>query len=874
MAFSDYKSLKNKLAAPLDRIYHIKNSSLPAWMSQLVSSWAFGGSVTGTNPPVGPNTAPAGSVNLPFNNTLSLGYNSYFSNFILQSTTPSRVSVDSIQFGFLSGIDLNLASGYVMLVDRINHSGGLDGNTTSLQLVNTPPLPRYSDGKGIWAAIQIWADVGTGGSTATVNYTNTQGVSKTAVAPIGYTYTNTNSSIGVGLSFPVLSTAGTLIPIPVTSGDVGVLSVQSAQLNTPTGVTGNWGIVMFKTLAIIPWTTIDAIVTSGNLLPMFGQLPIVDPNSHLELLIAGTAFTNTSSGVTSNTLMPVTFLSKTITLVDDTAPNPSPVLTSPALVGTGDTTATASVATDTANGTLFWAVTGRATALAPWQIAGSQDEFGKATITSGYQRVTASGAQSISVTGLVPGIQQYIYYNHVNTDGCQSTVISANVTTSTTFDMNFVADTAFSGGSSQVLANLMTGYATPVGGGQALWTPDNTGVFSSIIPRTSNLGMLLEGSRTNACLQARDLSITNHVVLVTDISSSLIDGETINATGGGAGVYVAADSNRLSNLFAVRNGSGTFSGTLTGATSGASSVITSSTAIWTGTNVTIALNQFGADGATTVCSATATAGNATVLQSIPAGASSRRVGSMYLKRLVGTGTVQITIDGGTTWTTAAVTSNYTLFQTPIQTSTAPVIGIRLVTNGDSVAVDFAQEEALPTANDFFASYPNTTKPLPRTKPADGISILQGSPFGITTGTFFIEWGPLEEPTAGATPVLLSIGFDTSNYFQIGLDAANHVQFTSVVGGVTLATLTTVGAVGAGQVYRTAFAFALNDQAFTTSFTQTIFQAATALPIGGSSAGVALGADPALANNFKGFIRHIMWNPNRLPNSILLGWTNS
>lgn len=114
-------------------------------------------------------------------------------------------------------------------------------------------------------------------------------------------------------------------------------------------------------------------------------------------------------------------------------------------------------------------------------------------------------------------------------------------------------------------------------------------------------------------------------------------------------------------------------------------------AAWVKTNATAALNQTGIDGAATAASSlTATAGNATALQTI-ALASSADTYSVFMKRLTGTGTINITMDGGLTWTPVVLTAAWQRFQIQ-QTFLNPVFGIQIVTNGDAVAVDFNQLE--------------------------------------------------------------------------------------------------------------------------------------------------------------------------------------
>jgi hypothetical protein len=112
---------------------------------------------------------------------------------------------------------------------------------------------------------------------------------------------------------------------------------------------------------------------------------------------------------------------------------------------------------------------------------------------------------------------------------------------------------------------------------------------------------------------------------------------------------------------------------------------------WTATNVTVARNQVGIDGtANSACSLTATAGNGTVLQAVT-NASTGRYFSIWVKRIIGTGTVEVTLDNGSTWTAVTVTAGWTRVGAA-QTLANPTVGVRIVTSGDAIAVDFAQLE--------------------------------------------------------------------------------------------------------------------------------------------------------------------------------------
>lgn len=116
-------------------------------------------------------------------------------------------------------------------------------------------------------------------------------------------------------------------------------------------------------------------------------------------------------------------------------------------------------------------------------------------------------------------------------------------------------------------------------------------------------------------------------------------------------------------------------------------------AVWVKTNATATKNQVGADGAANSASLiTATANNGTILQTFTSSVFDRAF-QIDVKRVSGTGTLEATIDGGTTWQTITpasssydVMSPKVIFQAAV---TNPVVGFRIGTSGDSFAVDFA-----------------------------------------------------------------------------------------------------------------------------------------------------------------------------------------
>ncbi len=141
---------------------------------------------------------------------------------------------------------------------------------------------------------------------------------------------------------------------------------------------------------------------------------------------------------------------------------------------------------------------------------------------------------------------------------------------------------------------------------------------------------------------------------------------------------------------------------------------------WTATNGTAA-RATGADSiASSGSSFTATSANATIAQAITF-ASAAGNGSLYIKRLAGSGAVSVSRDNGSTYTAITSSLSSSIFKRVVSMETEsakyggsiqvtalaavgsnPTLKILLAVSGDAVAIDLAQFEA-----DYFPSSPIT-----------------------------------------------------------------------------------------------------------------------------------------------------------------------
>jgi hypothetical protein len=134
----------------------------------------------------------------------------------------------------------NYSAASMMVVDLLNVSGGLNATLTTAQTTNLPTaaLTRHTSGEGVMAGIVIYTIIGTTATTVTISYTNSAGTSGRI---------STATIIGGGFYREV----GILIPIPLQGADKGFRSIESVTLAGTTGTAGNFGVCLFKPLAMI-----------------------------------------------------------------------------------------------------------------------------------------------------------------------------------------------------------------------------------------------------------------------------------------------------------------------------------------------------------------------------------------------------------------------------------------------------------------------------------------------------------------------------------------------------------------------------------------------------------------------------------------------
>lgn len=142
---------------------------------------------------------------------------------------------------------------------------------------------------------------------------------------------------------------------------------------------------------------------------------------------------------------------------------------------------------------------------------------------------------------------------------------------------------------------------------------------------------------------------------------------------------------------------------------------------WVKVTMTAALNAVGIDGsANSATTLTASSANATALETITLGSQSDTY-SVFLKRVTGSGTINLCLAATAcgTATPCTVTSTTTFTRCSVTATVLnPIVGIQIVTNGDAVIADFNQMEP-----GGFATSPILTTSATATRSFDDVSII-------------------------------------------------------------------------------------------------------------------------------------------------------
>lgn len=300
-------------------------------------------------------------------------------------------------------------------------------------------------------------------------------------------------------------------------------------------------------------------------------------------------------------------------------------------------------------------------------------------------------------------------------------------------------------------------------------------------------------------------------------------------------------------------------------------------AVWNinhpGANLTVVKDQTGVDGVANAASRlTALVELAQITQPVTL-ASSARMQSAFMKRLSGSGPIYMAMGGA--FTEVTVTDEWTRVTIPTETRTDPVIGIGIGVIGDSIAVDFVQNE-----NDGLnSSTPIYTEGAAVTRNIDWVRLTDDSEVLLSAGTMWVEYEELIAPNS-ILGWIFNIRIDGNNAIRTGRGTTHRLFFTGdrTSGGSTNFQLNPANTVAAGNIYRAACAWQSNDvaAAWQASLephveTDTVFTPAAGVidvHFGSNGAGTEGG------NALNGFIRRVAYAPERRRDGDLIAFARA
>jgi hypothetical protein len=194
-------------------------------------------------------------------------------NITVPLTSSKQLWVCEAEFAGYSGATPNTRFN-AMLYDRLSHMGNLNPTLITEQTTNLPTaaLTRYTDGEGVVPFLEVYGNMGTVSTTATIKYTNQAGVAGRISYPISIV-TNVNN------------TPDCMTPFMLADGDTGCRSVESFTMAAASVSNVNIGITLAKKICHMPSDTGSYVERQGYRQMLFhGGIAEVLPGAYLQLL--------------------------------------------------------------------------------------------------------------------------------------------------------------------------------------------------------------------------------------------------------------------------------------------------------------------------------------------------------------------------------------------------------------------------------------------------------------------------------------------------------------------------------------------------------------------------------------------------------------
>ncbi len=264
---------------------------------------------------------------------------------------------------------------------------------------------------------------------------------------------------------------------------------------------------------------------------------------------------------------------------------------------------------------------------------------------------------------------------------------------------------------------------------------------------------------------------------------------------------------------------------------------------------------------------TASAANGTLLQTVTSTIDDYSY-AVFMKRVTGTGDVQLTVDNGTTWTTKTLTSDWTRFDVSDASETNPVFGVRIVTDTDAIdfwGSDLNKNTIFPTSH-----IPTVASSVTRNK--DDVKSTDVSWFNANAGTFYTDASILSTARTSAGRVV-QISDDANNDLMRLFIGTDEVPTFGTVHSSDTNGAVTTPAISASVLTKLACAYADDDVALYQSGTAGTPDSTAAIPLADAMTKFAVGIDSIGNSPLNGHISELRYYNVRKDNQFLEDLSN-
>lgn len=229
-------------------------------------------------------------------------------------------------------------------------------------------------------------------------------------------------------------------------------------------------------------------------------------------------------------------------------------------------------------------------------------------------------------------------------------------------------------------------------------------------------------------------------------------------------------------------------------------------AAWSKTTMTTAKTATGVDGvANSATRLTATGASSNIRQTPAAVSSASYVFSVYLRRVSGSGTVNLTMNNFSSVTAVTLTTSWQRFSIRASGYTGNVIGIQIVTSGDVIEMDCSQLEL-----GLEPSSVVITTTAEGSRARDVVTFADAGAAGASMSSGALHLRGWHGASTGATPSLIVGLWESASEF-VGMSGGNDSLAARVeASSSTTASISIIPSLVAGDPINVAMSWATND----------------------------------------------------------------